>query len=218
MLSGILGRKAGMTTLFDEYGNSHNVTVLVAGPCTVVNKRSTERDGYNAIQLGYLMAKPKDLTRPEEGYFKRQNVSPLRILREFRVDASAIESYQIGQEIKVETIFAKGDLVDVTGRTKGRGFTGVMKRWNFAGFPMTRGTHFYRRHPGSIGNREWPGRVMKGKKMAGHYGYERVTIQHLRVYKVDPKHNLLYVEGAVPGPAGAVVEIRRSVKKVSKHK
>ncbi|MGC9043743.1 MAG: 50S ribosomal protein L3 [Myxococcota bacterium] len=218
MLSGILGKKAGMTTLFDEYGNAHNVTVIVAGPCTVVNKRDLNKDGYAAIQLGYEIEKPKNLTKPLEGYFKKQNVAPHRYLREFRVDKEVLDTYQIGMEVRAEAIFTKGDFVDVTGRTKGRGFAGVMKRWNFAGFPMTRGTHFYRRHPGSIGNREWPGRVMKGKKMAGHYGNEQVTIQHLRVYKVDPKNNLIYVEGAVPGPAGELIEIRKSVKKLVKHK
>ncbi len=218
MLSGILGKKAGMTTLFDEYGNAHNVTVIVAGPCTVVNKRTLEKDGYAALQLGYETEKQKNLIKPAEGYFRKQNVAPQKYLREFRIDKSALETYQIGQEIKVETVFGKGDFVDVTGTTKGRGFAGVMKRWNFAGFPMTRGTHFYRRHPGSIGNREWPGRVMKGKKMAGHYGNEQVTIQHLRIYKIDPKNNLIYVEGAVPGPAGELIEIRKSVKKAVKHK
>jgi large subunit ribosomal protein L3 len=218
MLTGILGKKAGMTTLFDEYGNAHNVTVIVAGPCTVVNKRTEEKDGYTALQLGYTWKTPKKLTKPLEGYFKKQNVPPQEVLREFRVDKAAIDNYQIGQVIKVDSVFTKGEFVDVSGRTKGRGFAGVMKRWNFTGFPMTRGTHFYRRHPGSIGNREWPGRVMKGKKMAGHYGNERVTIQHLKVFKIDPKNNLLYVEGAVPGPAGAVVEIKKSVKKAVKHK
>ncbi len=216
MLTGILGKKAGMTTLFDEYGNAHNVTVIVAGPCTVVNKRTIDKDGYSAVQLGY--EKAKNLNKPLQGYFKKQNIASQKFLREFRVDKTALDSYQIGQEIKADTIFTKGDFVDVTGRTKGRGFAGVMKRWNFAGFPMTRGTHFYRRHPGSIGNREWPGRVMKGKKMAGHYGDEQVTIQHLKIYKIDPKNNLIYVEGAVPGPAGVIIEIKKSVKKVAKHK
>ncbi|MCX7958310.1 MAG: 50S ribosomal protein L3, partial [Deltaproteobacteria bacterium] len=213
MLSGILGKKAGMTTLFDEYGNAHNVTVIVAGPCTVVNKRTLEKDGYTAVQLGYEAERQKNITKPLEGYFKKLNIAPHKYLREFRVDKGALDSYQIGQEIKVDSIFGKGEFVDVTGRTKGRGFAGVMKRWNFAGFPMTRGTHFYRRHPGSIGNREWPGRVMKGKKMAGHYGDEQVTIQNLKIYKIDPKNNLIYIEGAVPGPAGEVIEITKSVKK-----
>ncbi len=218
MLSGILGKKAGMTTLFDEYGNAHNVTVIVAGPCTVVNKRTLEKDGYTAIQLGFEAEKQKNLTKPLEGYFKKLNVPPQKYLREFKVDKGVVESYQIGQEVKVDSVFGKGDFVDVSGTTKGRGFSGVMKRWNFAGFPMTRGTHFYRRHPGSIGNREWPGRVMKGKKMAGHYGNERVTIQHLKIFKIDPKNNLIFVEGAVPGAAGELIEIRKSVKKAVKHK
>ncbi len=207
-MKGILGTKVGMTQIWQE-DKAIPVTVIHAGPCKVVARRTPEKDGYQAVQLGYLPLKEKKVNRPMRGYFKKQGVEPLRFLREIR------DFEPEGDVVTVE-IFKPGERVDVTGTSKGRGFAGVMKRWNFAGGPDSHGAHKIHRHPGSIGNRKTPGRVYKGKKMAGHYGAERVTVQNLEVVQVIPEENLILVRGAVPGPNGGLVIVRETTKREAK--
>jgi len=207
-VKGILGTKVGMTQIWQE-DKAIPVTVIHAGPCKVVARRTPEKDGYQAVQLGYLPLKEKKVNRPMRGYFKKQGVEPLRFLREIR------DFEPEGDVVTVE-IFKPGERVDVTGTSKGRGFAGVMKRWNFAGGPDSHGAHKIHRHPGSIGNRKTPGRVYKGKKMAGHYGAERVTVQNLEVVQVIPEENLILVRGAVPGPNGGLVIVRETTKREAK--
>lgn len=201
---GLIGRKVGMTSLFTPEGDVA-CTVIEAGPCPIVNIRTPERDGYAALQLGYGTIKPKHLIKPLEGYFKKQKVEPVRLLREFRVDA--LGDYQVGQVLDVR-LFNEGDIVVVTGWTKGRGFAGVVKRHGFAGVGgRTHGQHNRERHPGSMGSNTFPGRVWKGKKLAGRYGNERVTVENLSVLKVIPEKNILVVSGSVPGPRGGLLLI-----------
>lgn len=193
-----------MTSLFTPEGDVA-CTVIEAGPCPIVNIRTPERDGYAALQLGYGTIKPKHLIKPLEGYFKKQKVEPVRLLREFRVDA--LGDYQVGQVLDVR-LFNEGDIVVVTGWTKGRGFAGVVKRHGFAGVGgRTHGQHNRERHPGSMGSNTFPGRVWKGKKLAGRYGNERVTVENLSVLKVIPEKNILVVSGSVPGPRGGLLLI-----------
>lgn len=193
-----------MTSLFTPEGDIA-CTVIEAGPCPIVNIRTLERDGYTALQLGYGAIKPKHLKKPLEGYFKKQGVQPVRILREFRVDE--VGSYQIGQVLDVR-LFNEGDNVVVSGWTKGRGFAGVVKRHGFAGVGgRTHGQHNRERHPGSMGSNTFPGRVWKGKRLAGRYGNERVTVENLSVLKVIPEKNLLVISGSVPGPRGGLLLI-----------
>jgi len=201
---GLIGRKVGMTSFFTPEGDVA-CTVIEAGPCPIVNIRTPERDGYTALQLGYGTIKPKHLTKPLEGYFKKQGVQPVRILREFRVDS--VGDYQVGQVLDVR-LFNEGDIVAVVGWTKGRGFAGVVKRHGFAGVGgRTHGQHNRERHPGSMGSNTFPGRVWKGKRLAGRYGNERVTIENLSVLKVIPEKNILVVSGSVPGPRGGLLLI-----------
>ncbi len=193
-----------MTSFFTPEGDVA-CTVIEAGPCPIVNIRTPERDGYTALQLGYGTIKPKHLTKPLEGYFKKQGVQPVRILREFRVDS--VGDYQVGQVLDVR-LFNEGDIVAVVGWTKGRGFAGVVKRHGFAGVGgRTHGQHNRERHPGSMGSNTFPGRVWKGKRLAGRYGNERVTIENLSVLKVIPEKNILVVSGSVPGPRGGLLLI-----------
>ncbi|WP_243029083.1 50S ribosomal protein L3 [Thermus albus] len=206
-MKGILGLKVGMTRIYRE-DRAIPVTVILAGPCPVVQRRTPEKDGYTAVQLGFLPQNPKRVNRPMKGHFARAGVGPVRILKEIR------DFNPEGDVVTVE-IFQAGERVDVTGTTKGRGTAGVMKRWNFAGGPDSHGAHKIHRHPGSIGNRKTPGRVYKGKKMAGRYGAERVTVMNLEVVDVIPEENLLLVKGAVPGPNGGLVLVR-GTKKVAK--
>jgi large subunit ribosomal protein L3 len=208
MALGLIGKKLGMTQVFTETGERIAVTVIQAGPCKVVQKRTPEVDGYSAVQLGFGEQKPQRLTKADLGH-RRKAGSLAAILREFR-DA---EGYEVGQEIRVGEVFKVGDRVDVTGTSKGRGFAGVMKRHGFGGFPATHGTHEYFRHGGSIGNRSFPGRVFKGKRMAGHMGDERVTVLNLAVVDVRPEENVLVVRGAVPGARNSWVIVRPSVKR-----
>jgi len=184
------------------------VTVLLAGPCPVVQRKTPTDDGYSAVQLGWHEKREKQVNRPSAGHFKRAGVKPQRFLVEFRDYAPD------GEEVRVD-VFEPGEKVDVTGTSKGRGTAGVMKRWNFAGMPASHGTKKKHRHPGSIGQRKWPGRVYKGKKMAGHYGAERVTTLGLEIVEVRGEDNLLLVKGAIPGPNGGLVEVRQSMRKVS---
>lgn len=209
-MKAILGRKVGMTELFDEKsGAAVSVTVIEAGPCTVVRAKSAETDGYDAAVIGY----GKDRKYPAKAHvteFKKRNLEPKRIIRELRGPLS--EGIVPGGEIRV-SLFKVGDVVDVVGKTKGRGTAGVMKRWNFHGAPGSHGTEKRHRTPGSIGSNTDPGRTWPGKKLAGRYGNERVTVQNLRVIQIDEENNLLAVSGAVPGPRSGLVMVREAVKK-----
>lgn len=209
-MKGIIGRKVGMTRVFDETGEVIPVTVIEAGPCYVTQIKTLERDGYTAVQLGFGETKKWRLTRAQLGHLK--DLPPLRHLREVRT--GDIEGLQVGQKVDVG-IFSAGDRVDVTGVSKGKGFAGVMKRHGFAGGPATHGQSDRARAPGSIGATTTPGRVFKGTRMAGRMGNERVTVQNLLVVQVDPERNLLLVQGAVPGAARGLLLIRQAVK--SKH-
>lgn len=200
-----------MTQLFGADGTVVPVTVIETGPCVVVQKRQAGREGYNALQLGFGTRKNQRVNKPEQGRFKKVGKGAFEVLREFR--SEDVSQYEIGQEIQVSEIFKTGDRVDVTGTSKGRGFAGVIKRWGFGGFPGSHGTHEYFRHGGSIGNRSFPGRVFKGKRMAGHWGDDRVSVLNLEVMDVRNERNLLLVRGSVPGSKGRVLLIRRTVKR-----
>lgn len=206
-MKGILGTKVGMTQVW-QGDRLVPVTVLLAGPCPVVQRKTPATDGYNAVQLGWFEKSEKAVNKPLAGHFKKAGVAPVRHLVEFR------DFTPDGDKVTVES-FAAGEKVDVTATSKGRGTAGVMKRWNFAGMPATHGTKKKHRHPGSIGQRKFPGRVHKGKRMAGHYGAERVTTIGLEIVEVRPEDNLLLVKGAIPGPNGGLVEVRASKRKVS---
>ena len=208
MAKGIIGKKIGMTQIFSENGAVIPVTVVQAGPCVVVQKKTVESDGYNAIQIGFEeILSEKKVNKPMAGH-KKADVKPMKYLREVRVDA--IDEYNVGQTINSE-IFAEGDLVDIQGVTIGKGFAGGMKRWNFAGGPGGHGSGFHRRL-GSIGMKEWPAEVNKGKKMAGHLGVETVTTQRLKVVKVMPEKNVILVKGSIPGHKNGIVYIKATAK------
>ncbi len=200
----IIGRKIGMTQIFDEDGNAIPVTVVKAGPCVVVQKRTPEVDGYSAVQLGFEEIPEKKVNKPLMGHFKKAGVGPFRILKEFRVEN--VDEYEIGKKIDV-SIFESGDVVDVTGWSKGRGFAGAMKRWGFRGGPKSHGSKFHRML-GSVGQHTEPAKILKGKKMPGRYGNERVTVRNLKVVKVDPDNNLVVIKGGVPGARGGLLLIR----------
>lgn len=206
-MRGILGKKVGMTQIFDKRGEVIPVTVIEAGPCYVTQVKTEERDGYKAIQLGFEETKPKRLNKPLRGHLRK--LPPLRHLREIRVDD--VEEYEEGQKVEV-SLFQEGELVDVTGISKGKGFAGVVKRHGFRGGPKTHGQSDRHRAPGSIGQTTTPGRVYKGKRMAGRMGNERVTVQNLQVVLVDPERNLLAVKGSVPGNKGSLLVIEEAVK------
>ncbi len=207
MKKAILGRKIGMTQIFDAQGRAIPVTVVEAGPCTVVQIKTKDADGYEAVQLGFGEVKEKKLIRPIKGHFTKVNVTPKKHLREFRLDEI---SYNVGDEIKVD-IFTDGETVDVTGTTKGKGFQGVIKRHGQSRGPMGHGSMYHRR-PGSMGSTSTPGRVYKGKNLPGHMGNETVTVQNLEIVKVDLDKNVLLIKGSVPGNKGAILKIRDSVK------
>jgi len=209
MTTGILGKKLGMTQVFDTEGKVIPVTVIEAGPCTVIQRKTAQRDGYEAVQIGFGAARAHKVGKPMLGHFQKAGKGTFRALQEIRLEGS--EPLDVGAEIKVD-IFKEGDVVDVMGHTKGRGFAGVVKRWNFKGGRATHGSMFHRA-PGSIGASAWPSRVIKNIKMAGHYGSERVTILNLRVVGVQPEKNILLVRGAVPGAKNSLVFVRRAVKK-----
>jgi len=211
-VKGLIGKKIGMTQVFNDEGNLVPVTVIDVTTCQVVGKRTPEKDAYSAVTLGYGEIREKSLSKAQIGSFKKANAAPRRHVREFRVSAEEAAGFNVGEAVKAD-MFAKGQLVDVTGVTKGRGFTGVMKRWNFKGSQTkTHGTHEYQRHPGAIGQRKTPGRVYPNKKMPGHYGVEQVTTQNLTVVDVDAEKGLVLVKGAVAGHNNAIVYIRPSVK------
>ena len=208
MNKGIIGRKIGMTQIFDEKGNVIPVTVIEVGPCAVVQKKTVEKDGYDALQLGFSEKKEKHTTKAEKGHFEKAGVSFKRHLKEFRLnDCSA---YNVGDVITVDT-FAAGEKVDVTGMTKGHGYTGCVKRWNHHVLRTTHGTGPIHRQPGSMGTID-PARVFKNKKMPGQYGNEQVTVLNLRVVKIDSEKNLLAVKGAIPGAKNGIVFVRDSIK------
>ncbi|MBG0785683.1 MAG: 50S ribosomal protein L3 [Anaerolineaceae bacterium] len=204
MFKGLIGRKVGMTQIFDDDGIAVPVTVIEAGPCYVAQIKTTEKDGYSAVQLGFGETKPKRLTGGQLGHLKRNELPPVKILREFRTSKPEVEE---GDLLKAD-VFAAGDRVDVIGTSKGRGFAGVMKRYNFGGGPITHGQSDRQRSPGSLGSGTTPGRVFKGKRGPGRMGNERVTSANVRVVLVDPERNLLAVDGSVPGPKGGMVMIK----------
>lgn len=209
-MTGLIGKKIGMTQFYNAQGNTIPVTVIETGPCVVVQKKDTATDGYNALQVGFGKTKSQRVTKALQGHMGKAGKGAFATLREFR--SEEVGQYQVGQEIKVADLFKPGDLIDVAGVSKGHGFSGVIKRWSFAGFPGSHGTHEYFRHGGSIGNRSYPGRVRKGKKMAGHWGNENISIQNLEVIDVRPDENLLLVKGAVPGAKQGLVILRRAAK------
>lgn len=210
---GLIGKKLGNTQFFDAEGMVHRVTAIACGPCVVVGKRTVERDGYAALVLGWGEKREKSVTKPEAGQYKKANVKVPQEVREFRLPEETVAKYEVGQALKPSEVFSEGQLVDVCGITKGRGFTGVMKRHNFKGSrTSSHGTHEYQRHGGAIGTNMTPGRVFPGLKMAGQYGAERVTIQNLRVAKVLDEENLVLVEGGVPGSRNAFVTVRGASK------
>ena len=209
MKKGIIGKKIGMTQIFDEAGNVVPVTVIEAGPCVVVQKKTTETDGYDSVQLGFEDIADKKLTKPVAGHFAKAGVAAKRHLKEFRLDDA--KTMNVGDVVAADT-FAAGDRVDVTGITKGHGYSGVIKRWNCHKLRMTHGVGPVHRQPGSMGANSSPSRIFKNKKMAGQYGNEQVTVQNLNVVRVDAEKNLIAVKGAVPGARGSIVFLRNSVK------
>jgi large subunit ribosomal protein L3 len=212
-IKGLLGAKLGMTQVWDENNKIVPVTVIQAGPCVVTQVRTPANDGYSAVQLGFGPVKAKSVTKPAAGHFKKADVTPRKHLVEFRTaDAS---SYELGQELTVE-IFANGEIVDVTGVSKGKGTAGVMKRHGFAGLRASHGVHRKHRSPGGIGACATPGHVFKGTRMAGRMGVERVTVQNLTIYAVDSERGLILVKGSVPGPKGALIVLRTAAKKGAK--
>ena len=208
MKKGLIGKKIGMTQLFDENGKVIPVTVVEAGPCTVVQKKTIENDGYEAIQVGFGDVKVQRVNKPMAGHFKKADVAPKKVLKEFRLENMA--DVNVGDILKVDT-FAVGDRVDVVGTSKGKGTAGVIKRWNFSRLKETHGTGPVHRHGGSLGVID-PARIFKGKKMAGHLGTEKVTVQNLDIVKVDVENNLIAIKGAIPGPKNGIVVIADSVK------
>jgi large subunit ribosomal protein L3 len=209
-MTGLIGRKVGMTQFYNAEGNLIPVTVIEAGPCIIVQKKETAKDGYSALQVGFGSKKAQRVNKPAQGHMAKAGKGAFQVLKEFRLDD--VSQYEVGQEIKAADLFKAGDRIAVAGTSKGHGFTGVIKRWSFAGFPGSHGTHEYFRHGGSIGNRSFPGRVRKGKKMAGHWGNEQVSIQNLEIVDVRPEQNLMLVKGAVPGAKHGIVVIRRSAR------
>lgn len=209
MKKGIVGKKLGMTQLFDASGNVVPVTVIEAGPCVVAQKKTVENDGYEAVQIGYGDLKASKVNGPMKGHFAKGDVAPKKVLRELRLEDTT--GLNVGDILKAD-IFAEGDFVDVRGTSKGKGYAGTIKRWNFHRLKESHGTGPVARHGGSLGACSSPSRVFKGKKMAGHLGNERVTVQNLSVVKVDSENNIIAVKGAVPGPKGGIVVLFDSVK------
>ena len=214
-MRGMIGRKVGMTQVFDEQGNVIPVTVIEAGPCYVTQVRNAERDGYAAVQLGFSETKPSRLTRGQLGHLQKKNLPALKVLREFRVRDEDLADLEEGSEIKVD-VFDKGDLVDIIGTSKGRGFAGTIKRHGFGRGPKTHGQSDRERAPGAIGMCAAPGRTLKGQRMGGRMGNDRVTMQNLEVVVVDAEKNLLAVRGSVPGTKGGIVVIKPARKKQAK--
>jgi large subunit ribosomal protein L3 len=209
MIQGILGKKLGMTQVFVADGRRIPVTVVEAGPCTVLQKKTESIDGYNALQVGFSEKKSHRVNKPMMGHFKKADQGAFACLRE--LDVENVDDYQVGDQITCDAVFKAGDIVDVTGTSKGKGFQGVIKRWGFSGGRATHGSHFHRA-PGSIGMSAWPARVHKGKKMPGQMGNGRVTMQNLEIVEVRPEQNLILVKGAIPGANQGLVLIRKCIK------
>lgn len=209
---GIIGKKIGMTQFFSEDGNVVRCTVIQAD-VVVVGKRTKEKDGYDALIVGMGERKEKNTPKPLLGQYKKWGTTPKQVLRELRMSAEEVAKYEVGQPLKLDQVFEVGQFVDVQGTTRGRGFSGVMRRWNFAGQVATHGTHEYKRHGGSIGTNMTPGRTLPGLKMPGHYGHETVTVLNLKVAQILADKNVLLIEGGVPGPRNSVVTVRGAVKK-----
>ena len=209
MIQGILGKKLGMTQVFVADGSRIPVTVVEAGPCTVLQKKTESIDGYNALQVGFSEKKTHRVNKPMMGHFKKADQGAFACLRE--LDAENVDDYQVGDQITCDAVFKAGDIVDVTGTSKGKGFQGVIKRWGFSGGRATHGSHFHRA-PGSIGMSAWPARVHKGKKMPGQMGNARVTMQNLEIVEVRPEQNIILVKGAIPGANQGLVLIRKCIK------
>jgi large subunit ribosomal protein L3 len=213
-MGGVITKKLGMTRIFNEKGDVIPVTVLDFSECYVLDIRKKEKDGYNAVRLCYGNVKGKKLNKPTLGIFKKifgeREIYPARIIKEIRTDE--IDKFKPGEKIDIDKIFKIGEKVDVIGKTKGRGFAGVVKRWDFKGGPASHGSMFHRR-PGSIGQTTDPGRVWKGKRMAGHYGNEKITIHNLEVVKIDKEREVLLVKGAVPGPSGSYIIVRKAKRR-----
>ena len=209
MQKGLIGKKIGMTQIYNEAGKVVPVTVVEAGPCVVVQKKTVESDGYNAVQVGFGDVSKKHVSKPAAGHFKKADVAPKRTLREFRLED--IDSMKVGDILKAD-LFAEGDKIDATGTSKGKGYAGTIKRWNGHRLRESHGTGPVSRHAGSMGACSTPSRVMKGKKLPGHLGAERVTVQNLTVVKVDAENNLIAIKGALPGAKGSIICIRDSVK------
>ncbi len=212
MKKAIIGKKVGMTQIFDETGKVVPVTVIEAGPCVVAQKKTADKEGYDAVQLGFEDVAEKKLTKPEQGHLAKAGVEPKKHLHEFRLDDAA--SMNVGDVIKADT-FAEGDHVDVTGISMGKGYAGVIKRWGAQRTPTSHGGGPVHRHAGSMGSSTDPSRIFKGKIGAGHMGVEQVTVQNLDVVKVDPELNMIVLRGAVPGPKGGIVYIKSTVKTIA---
>ena len=209
MKKAIIGKKVGMTQIFDETGKVIPVTVIAAGPCKVVAKMSKEKEGYEAIQLGYEEVAEKKLSKPEAGHLKKAGIAPVKYLKEFRLED--VTKFEVGDTVKAD-IFAEGDKVDVTGTSKGKGYAGVIKRFGQGRTPTSHGGGPVHRHAGSMGSSTDPSRIFPGKKQAGHMGDEQVTVQNLDIVKVDPELDLIAIRGAIPGPKGSIVYIKNTVK------
>ena len=209
MEKAIIGKKLGMTQVFTDDGRVQPVTVIEAGPCYVTQIKTVEKDGYNSVQVAYGEIKAKNVNKCQTGAFKKAGVEPKRVMKEFKYND--ITKFALGQEIKAD-MFAEGDVVDVTGTSKGHGFTGVIKRWNQRRLKMTHGVGPVHREVGSMGANSTPSRVFKGKKMPGHYGHETITVQNLKVVRVDADRNIILVKGSIPGPNEAIVTIKSAAK------
>jgi large subunit ribosomal protein L3 len=209
---GVYGRKLGNTQLFAADGNVQRVTVIEAGPLTVLSKRTPEKDGYTALVIGLEEKKEKHTTKPVAGQFKKNGQTPKKVVKEIRCDAAFAAKYEPGQIMKLDEIFEVGGMIDARGKTRGRGFTGVMRRWNFAGGVSSHGTHEYFRHGGSIGTNMTPGRTLPNLKMPGQYGSETVSVMNMKIARIDVEQHLLMIEGGVPGSKNSLVLIRQAVK------
>jgi large subunit ribosomal protein L3 len=213
MAIGLIGKKLGMTQIFGENGVVVPVTVVKTGPCLVVQKKTVEHDGYNAVQIGFdQITKASRVNKPLAGHFKKAGVPPMARLREFRVEGEELSGYEAGSEVPLD-LFKPGDFVDVAGVSIGKGYAGVIKRHKFKGAPGGHGTHEFFRHGGSIGNNTTPGRTLRGRKMAGHMGAKKATVQNLRVVDVRGDANIVMIEGAVPGPRNGYLILKKAVKK-----
>jgi large subunit ribosomal protein L3 len=209
MKKAMIGKKIGMTQIFDEHGLVIPVSVIEAGPLTVVQKKTVETDGYDAIKVGYEKVQEKKLSKPELGQFTKTKLAPMKHLKEFRLED--ISGFEVGQEIKAGDMFQSGDKIDVSGVSKGKGFQSTIKRYGQSGGPKTHGSMYHRR-PGSMGSNTSPARVFKGKKLPGHMGVDNITVQNLEVVRVDADRNLILIKGAVPGPKGGLLVIKNTVK------